>query len=408
MTVARRATFAVGDTFANFTGAFHAWLTACGMMRNGNSADAYVFNSPGGVRRFAVLVNATKPGVGGNFRVLDTSVDWRERLLRVAFLSVDGTPAVSLFPGANVEDKRFALSAGTGGAAHQLYWTGVGVTLPQAAATGRSMRPTTANGGLVVRSSDGALCWEKFSADTLSPQCVAVLVEGSERMSAGFLPALAVPAGVDAVPITPPELNELQDAGVLSQMRGNTPMAGVIAPVPKESETFPCGPVVYGDPPVPVRAQRLYKNGSENPYTYEARQTVGATGILRRWVKTGALAPNAWTVVDASADWRDRMIVVMTRSTTVNNAPGFIVSAFTFGAFTAGCYTGLGVDPSVPPVNPGWRARVSPGVAPDITVFARESDGNLVVKNEGINTYYVLGFVEGSFPIGPRSTRRPT
>jgi hypothetical protein len=411
MTGPRNKTFAAGSTFAaaGLNATFHAWLTACGMMRNCSLSDAYASSSHGGVRRFGVLVNAVAPGVGGKFRVLDNSVDWRDRLLRVAFMSVDDVPSVALFPGANVEDKRFALSAGAGGAAHQLYWSGPGVALPQVAATGRSMRPTTTNGGLVVRSSDGALCWEKFSTDTHATQCIAVFVEGSERLGVSTSPpALAVPVGVDADAMTPPELNELQDAGVLSQFRGNAPIADVTPhPQVKTSEAFPLGPIVYGTPPVPVRALRRLLGEVNYDLSYEARQTVGATGILRRWVKTGAVGPSSFEVVDTSADWRDRMIVVTIRTSAADESPG-TATTWAFSSVSAACYTGLGDAPATAGSPPRWRAFTSPGVAPDISIFARDTDGALVIRNEGINTYHILGFVEGSFPLGPRSARRPT
>lgn len=409
MTVARRSTFAVGDTFAAFDAAFHAWLLACGMNRNGDLSDAYADSSPGGVRRFGVLSNVVAGG-SSKFYTIDTSIDWRDRILRVSFMSVDGSPATAMFPGANVNDKRFALCAGIGGAGHQLYWTGPGVALPQAAASGRSMRPTTTDGALVVRSSDGSLCWETFAADTNTPRGVMVLIEGSERLGVSTSPSpLAVPVAVDTEEVRPEQLNELQDAGVLSQVRGNAPIAGAtpFAQV-KMSEAFPLGPIVYGDPPVPVRAFRKLLGEVNYDLSYEARQTIGATGILRRWSKTGALAAGAYAVVDDSADWRDRMLVATLRVTAADESPGAVASAFSAtGAYQGACYTGLGEDPTAAAGSPAWRARTNT-VNPNLSIFATVTDGKLVIKNEGTGTYYACGLIEASFPLGPRSVKRIT
>lgn len=409
MTVARRKTFVVGDTFADFDAAFHAWLTSCGMNRNGDLSDAYASSSPGGVRRFGVITNSVAGGAS-KFYTLDTSVDWRDRLLRVSFMSVDGSPATAMFPGANVEDKRFALCPGIGGEGHQLYWTGPGVALPQAAPSGRSMRPTTDDGGLVVRSSDGSLCWETFAADVNTPRGVMVLIEGSERLGVSTSPdALAVPVAVDTEEVRPEQLNELQDAGVLSQVRGNTPIAAAtpFAQV-KVSEAFPLGPIVFGDPPVPVRSVRKLLGEVNYDLSYEARQTVGATGILRRWVKTAGLAAGAYAIVDDSADWRDRMLIATLRVTVADESPGAVASAFsTTGTYQGACYTGLGEDPTAAAGSPAWRARTNT-VNPNLSIFADVSTGKLVIKNEGTGTYYGCGLVEGSFPLGPRSVRRPT
>jgi len=400
MTAGRLLTFIDGDSFLLVDSAWHAWLKRAAFIRKGNSSDAYALNSAGGVRRFGVLVNVARPAAGGNFVVIDASCDWRDRLIRSTVLTADASASEVVFPGANDDDKRFVSPTSS---VHFLWWSGPGVALPQAAATGRSMRQTALNGGLVVRSSDGVLCWEKFATDADSLSSVMVFVEATSRMGVSTTPPVYTdPAGADTIPMVPRELNELQDGGMLSQLRGNSPMADDLGlpPVPRFSVAMALGPQLRGPPPlVPVLSLRKYKDGREVEETYEARQVVGAVGTTRRWVKTGLLAASASLVLDSTIDWRDRMLTATVALASVEVAP--VAAGFGSGAINGACYTGSGEDPTVTVGTPHWRARVQ--AAQNLTIMARNTDGALCVRNEGGGNAYMFGLVEATFPVGTRT-----
>lgn len=394
-------TFADGATLAA-AGVTETWwetLRDTVGIRRGNGGGIIFWNGHlsstcGGVSRQFVVAHTIKPASGANTFVVDSTVDWRGRLLFVQ-CAVAGMPVANYvgFPG-GPSDTKFstfpAVSAIVG-------WTGDGVAVGSASLEGYHL---DLENGLRIgaRSTDGALVVEHTSSAAGSDdQASAILiVHASDPLLAAS--AIANPAAaVDGNPIVSETLNGVQDAGMLTQGRALEPAPGA---TPVAVDGMPLGPAVRGSPRVPIAFQVTRRDGRRNQAPFERRQPVA--GRLRR-VFACDVADGASVVLDDANDWRDRMLVAWVAYSASDIRPTQAsdtdIADGTASQTRLPTYTGSG-RPSGAASSGQYMVMVA---GTDLVLSARSTDGALEVRNDTGGTRYLVGWVEAGFPLGPRS-----
>lgn len=354
----------------------------------------------------APLLHRPAGGAGARTYVVDTSIDWRDRLLTVHTVHAASvvTTDTALFPGA-ADD----VSMNSIGSAGTLVYTGTGI------ATGGVSMPAyaaevipgvgVATVGIGARSTDGALVIEVYHTSSLTTLSVQLLVQATDRLGArSAASAIAEPATpVAAAPISSRELNVLQDPVVL--VPGTTPEVVFSGGTPTALQGFRYGPSATGTPPIP-RALTVRQRDGRAYTAPNARAWIPAAGRLRRVFQV-VVGPSASVVVDTSADWRDRCaIAYLFTGTSADHYPGnakdYWINDGGAAPGAAAGYLGAGrADVSYGADN-RYTLRVGPtGLFTQQIVYARV-DGALMVRNDGIGTLYCLGWIDASFQIGAR------
>ncbi len=387
---ARLTDFVDGDTMATLNAAFATSLRDRTQIRkaNGSGVDAWaLFAGKGGIHRLGCLVKTQRPGAGFNTYVLDTEIDWRDRLATIFVTHAPGTGSTAI-PGvegsSNKDDIFTHVAAG-------LHFTHNGEAAG-AALNGESFRVhDSGKVRIVARSSDGALLLERAHDHSVAEQ-VSYLVRISTTeilgLRAGSAPA-AIPAlsAADATVIVPADLNLLQDLAELGQFRG------------EGLHTMPLGTVNRGlSPPIP--AAPIVRGD-------EVRERA-AVGAVRRFFSKSILN-NGNIVLDSSIDWRRRFIWGVGRWTdggagfdirpgeaqdnTHNAASGWVDASAYFGVGELGVWTAGETGHYL------WIA--GKGTTSSISIYVDGTTGQLMIENRRGATAYVTGFFEASFQIVP-------
>lgn len=205
----------------------------------------------GGVRRVGVLVGIEPPATGRREVVLDTTEDWRDRIVVGAFGSSDGDQVRPGITG----DHDLDLSPPF------LVYTGPGVADPT---TGYAASFASGDLLLYARDTDGALCLS--FASTLAEAAYTTLwqVIGTEQLGYRSSPTARITSayGTTNARIEPRQLNFPQDCGLYEQM-GQGEFR--LTTQPADSECLPLGPMGDGSPRTPfsfrVRTQSPIAGG---------------------------------------------------------------------------------------------------------------------------------------------------
>lgn len=348
----------------------------------------------GGVSRQMVLAQTVQPGSGANTFVMDSSVDWRGRLLFVEF-AVAGLPVSGYvgFPGGPSD----ILFSSFPTVCTVMGWTGDGVTPGSASALDYHI-PLENGLRLAARDSDGALIVEHSSSwvGTDEQMSAILIVHGTDPL----LDASAVPnptAAVDGNPIVAEQLNGLQDAGMLTQGRAIEPAPGE---TPVDVDAMPLGPAVRGNPRIPIAFSVSRRDGRRDQPRFERRQPVA--GRLRRVFAVAILDATAY-VLDDVEDWRDRFLVGWCAFSASDIRPEEAadddIASGTASQTRLATYTGSG-RPAGTIVSGQYHLAIFGG---DLFLYARDTDGALMIRNDTGGTRYVVGWLEAGFPLGPRS-----
>lgn len=404
-TTSRIVHFADGATL-DATGLNAGWWTAmldAVGVRRANGADAEAWSgfgasTCGGVARQIVLAHSIQPGTGATTFVVDTSIDWRRRLLFVQFAEA-GQPVTDYvsWPG-GPKDRVFSSYPTVCSA---VGYTGIGVVPGSGSLASQHI---ALEGGLVLaaRSTDGALILEHQAGIGDEQLSAVLIVHASDDLFA--IAPIANPAlAVDGEPIVGEQLNGLQDAGMLTQGRAIEPTEPHHVPVPVAA--MPLGPAVRGQPRVPVSWVVSRRNGRRDAQApFERRQPVA--GRLRR-VFAVEVPTAASVVIDDAHDWRDRMLVGWVAFSASDIRPEHAADAdIASGAASQtrlATYTGSGRASGA--ASSGDYLLSVQGT--DLVISARATDGALEARNDLGATRWLVGWIDAGFPLGPRSVAGP-
>lgn len=384
----RVATLADGSTLSAVDAAWWTALRDAGHPRaaNGSGADTwtgYPTTARGAVHRTFVLPTTSRPGSNSTTYVVDTSIDWRDRLVAASIAFVGLASADPVFPGVS-GDTQYAYTSGS-----FLHYTGPGITTGLASLQNYELEIA---GGLRigVRSSDGALVVQHFAASSDAHALLAGNIIATDRLSERTVSSAIAPiaAPVNAAPIEAPHLNELQDGGIYAQAT----RAGFTS---TDLSSMPLGPVKRGHTNTPVEW-----GYERRRYAGEARHLVRqpVAGRLRRYF--AFTAPNGFSQVVDLADWRDRLVSMGVVRDTVDITPGGASEGQINVAFGAGGSARVQRTFYSGPGGASYRGSV---LASTVYFEIDSSTGQLRLVNTSGSTYYVVGFIEASFPLGPRS-----
>lgn len=409
----RLVTCADGDDLAtaNVDAALYAPLARRALMAPltvATYSNTWTHEGDGGQNVAAYLVSLTETSI----RLLDDTIDWRDRLVYVTALAVDpelwGLDPASGGPLGAWEDydagpdalspSRLTApwhSADPSGTVGVLGYTRQGLVngnVGNAAKTieiGSELR-------VWVDSATGALMLTRdFAATYHDAATLLILVEGSfatgQRSTPAVWPTLAA---VDGDPIKPVQLNSLQDRSLLGVARS---AAGV-----EDHGSHPLGKHHVAGSTRPLMPELLTHHGTRTP------QGRGCAGWVRRLFAT-TLAATSELVIDDTIDWRDRMVRArVSRSATYDILPGHADelhandgTAPVFQTCTAR-YTGPGGKADTD-LDRGFHVALlaDTAVAADgVCLYARTTDGALVLRNGTGLTTHVHGFIDATFQLG--------
>lgn len=233
-----RQEFLDGLPGSTLTGTVWSDIAAAGVFQRATGTSDAGGVSNGGVRRVGVLVGVEPPSSGRREIVLDTTEDWRDRILVMAFANSEG----QVRPGI-VGDEDLDLSTPI------LFYTGNGVSDPTIGYSA-ILDGTTGDVRVYARNTDGALCID--FASTLGDAAYTVLLQvlGTEQLGYRSLPVARITSafGTLNTRIEPRQLNFPQDVGLYEQM-GQGEFR--LTTQPEDSACLPLGPVGDGSPRLP-------------------------------------------------------------------------------------------------------------------------------------------------------------
>jgi hypothetical protein len=383
-------------------------LANAGPARPGNGPAAQVwggFDSLGGLVRVGVLPNSTIPGTGGcTTHVLDSEIDWRDRILVVIPCARGQGTGNVVFPGCG-DDFRLSTPGGA-----RAMWTGLGITpgLAGAAPSGYEAEVSNSAGTnlfrIAARDTDGVLIIQHIEPnppnhpDQLTAGFIILASDQlGERSSA--TPLDPPPAATDGDPIVPWQLNWIQDVSHGAQVAQGVDGVAINA--------LPLGPVKRGHLSTPISWQIRPRRALLGEPTYEQRQPVA--GRLRRYFAV-EVPDGSEVEIDLGADWRDRFVSVCGTASTNNILPAALnegdinTTVATVEHFSTCFYTGPGEDGAELTGVGYYLACSSGGVR--LYLYARDYDGVLCIKNQTgdtAGTRWVAAMIEASFQLGPRS-----
>jgi len=365
----------------------------------------------GGVHRICCLVDfehetsgGGEPSVVGSL-VLDTEIDWRDRILIASYAIVTGGASDNPgYPGAYNDDLDASDSTVVG-------YTGSGGTVLNS-----DYATTVITDAMYIQadSTNGLLraIFVNCSSPTWRRATVLLTVIATEQTGANSAPDTmpAIPYGGNGDAIEPVELNALQDGAVLSQMRdadATDPDVDTLI----DEKVFPLGPAMSGDPGVPLKysallrpatagtPQLMHRSYGEAPYRAREVRRQRVAGGPRLFYSATA-SPSTTLAVDNTFDWRDRMVTIIGRASNSSNiGPGESADTSHNAATVVNksFYTGLG--------NEDETDDYDIEILADAYMYADISTGYLVVKNIGATSVRMTMMIYASFPLGPRSPR---
>lgn len=344
---------------------------------NGSGVDAWTGYPPtarGATHRTVVLPKTTRPASLATTYVLDTTIDWRDRILAVFLISAPSVSADPVFPGVG-GDNGYAFAGGS-----TAIYTGTGIT-PGAAAL--AAYELDGDIRLAARATDGALIAQHHTGSAAAFAFFAANIIASDQLSKRAVAApLTVLAPSDGAPVEPHELNWLQDGGVYSQGEQGEDEDAVVG--------MPLGPIKRGHTRTPIVWTYERRRGRQNDPRVTKRQPVA--GRLRRYLSCDVPAGGS-VALDTTEDWRDRILHGALSFSASDITPGGAAEATinSGGTLSRGIYTGPG------------GATYAFAVGANLSLTADSSTGALTITNSSGSTQYATGMLEASFPLGPRS-----
>ena len=366
----RITTFAPGDDLSALDQNFiHTLHQAAGMHLVSNMSWGS-WEGDHGLHRFAWLANLIRPGSAHTTFIVDSKEDWRDRLIALWGFADSGAAGYgSVFPG-SPHDTAF------GQAFLGSFYTNNGQVAGQ---TVTGVMELATGLYLYADQTTGHLCLDLHSTAADGQYSIGLILSASEgtgqRGGAGQ-PVVPGILAANGNPVYPADLNRVQDEGMLLQaQQGET-----------EIRSLPVGGVKFGDPSTADVWTR--RDGTQ------ARQPL--TGEVRRFFST--LVPgNTTQRLDDSVDWRDRFLIGQGRFSNAAAAiqPGGAAATSHNSAthWFGGQYLGPG------------NVSYAMTVAPNLLIFAEESNGELAIFNQNGGDYVVTGMLRGTFPLGPRSVK---
>lgn len=234
-----RLEFLDGMSGSTFTGTIWSDIASASIIARATGTSDPGGVSGGGVRRVGVLVAVEPPASGRREVVLDTTEDWRDRLIVLAFGSSDGDP---VRPGI-VGDDDIDTSAPI------LFYSGTGVSDPTIGFSA-ILDGTTGDVRVYARDTDGALCVDFASTLSESSYTLLLQVIGTEQLGYSSIPVSRITSafGTMNTRIEPRQLNLPQDCGFYEQM-GQGEFR--LETQPDDSACLPLGPMGDGEPRLP-------------------------------------------------------------------------------------------------------------------------------------------------------------
>lgn len=333
----------------------------------------------GGAKRFGVIV-----GEAGESYILDSRLDWRDRLITT--VGIEWDPTRPLWPGLKeAADDEYDIElgecwySGDGGGGVSGTWDHVFTGFADA----HELWADPDSGALMI-TLDGTTPGKKYT--------VAVMAMATEQIGEYHGGGAKQLTGTTA--IQPSDLNLMQDIGLWEQFMSDVGTYGS-APTNSRSDAMPLGPIATGDPPVPLAwALPVANRARGSRATWERRQRM-ADGHRIVW---GLYVPfsSGEMIIDTLIDWRERFVkcAIATRSSD-DIVPGGASDGTTgWGSATVGhymLYMGTG------------EGEYEFEVDTDLFFYARPSDGTLVVRNDSgaQNKSFVL-MAEVTAPLGTR------
>lgn len=407
-------TFGTGGTMP--TAAQYDAIQDAGWWRKADGAgvDAWAGRpGDGSLHRFGVV---PKINAGENI-TLDTSIDWRDRLLLVEYavgapftlspytsgfdlgfsvtLGSDDAPA---WPGLNEE---ISFTDNVKGA--QMLWTERGV-LVLIIPTSKPSLAIELQSNLWLHASFSFGELRLTAGNNLATRSVGVLlnIHAHDQLGIFLSPtSLSDPSPSDTESITPGELNVLQDAALSDQFNA-WDQAAITSPT--ELRSMPLGPKVDGENPGVPQAWVVRRRDGlvSGETTWQRRQRMA--GGERRRVCSFTVADGASAVLDSTLDWRDRFIQATGRWHTAELRPGDATDV-DYNARTAFAGTFYSFEgKAIGSAQDNDRHQISIG-ALSFAVMVDETTGNLVVRNDTGGTRYGAMIVDATPQLGPRAER---
>ena len=349
----------------------------------------------GGHHVLIVAPKLLRPAAGVTTRVLDSAIDWRDRLLLVAGAMHTGGDVTAVYPGHAEDDEFDSLVDSLGARFISDGYTRLGTTVGATTGDTIVLDPTWYV-RLRADQSTGALMVDHATGSPNPVVSLILRIWASERLGQRLVAPPRVPllTASDGQPIAPSDLNVLQDAALLRQARSD--VRETTDPQHVAIDAMPLGPAGRGDPFLP---ELWTVRGAER-----RQPTVGEH---RRFFAEEI--PTADEVlVDDTIDWRDRLLWGMGRQSTTDFRPGQTDDTDHNDDAIAlpwegACYTGPG-EPIAAIVDPRFKLILQ---VSDIALIVSD-EGKLFLRNDSGSTIFVTGMVEASFPLGPRTTpQRP-
>lgn len=361
--------------------AYQAWRDAV-RLRQASGSDSWAGFAAalgGGYHRYGFVVNCAKPGGGATLtRVLDASMDWRDRVCLVRCLPGKAAAADhSIFPGSG-DDNEFSdpFTVGTGLGAWKLWYSNAGVASDTASGNGQLLAISDASHLLYARASDGALCFDFRDSSVYAIFSCGFSIFASDQTGERVTPTYTVgnPNPVDGDLVRPADLNWVQDHGLHDQFRG---LVGDLVGL----GSWPLGPITGGDPAKPE--EYVVRNS--------LRRQPPTGGIFR--YNSGSAIHGVVVALDTENDYRDRIVSVSARFAATDIRPGGadeanhnVTASYAQGTF----YAGAG----------GVNHLLT--LATNLSVKANTSGGLQISNFTGGTRYYTM-MIEATPKLGPRS-----
>lgn len=399
----RLVAFTDGDDLTALSASFSTSLrdrTTCAKA-TGAGADGWGNYEGEGLRRLIGYVTNVAPGTS---RLVDDSMDWRDRMIvathsaidldkwtSIAYLAAGPIGATPLDTSDPTPDQLFAphdtkLPASR---AVSLGYSGVG---SNATTVGPSV-PLSPKARLWVDDSHGYLWITRDAEAAIKPCTFLLMLEATCALGQRTTPnAWSSAVGSDGTKVAPWKLNRAQDRALMG-------VASASHPIGKSRHEH-------------ARLSQLRLPSSLEHHGLELSQQRSSIGGARRHFAI-SVAAGVTSQLDATIDWRDRYVRLCASYSTAHDIrPGKTddeQANWTTGvsAVAVARYTGA----SIPVGATGDKdvgytlviiAEASAGANDGITVYAH-TDGSLRIRNGTGSTYYVNGWVDASVQLGVRS-----
>lgn len=351
----------------------------------------------GGAHRFAAVIHTLKPVAVNADYVMDSAVDWRDRIALITWIRVSsddgGTHPIkqAYFPG-GPDDDLFCTDAVFGSSDIVDFDATVAYF-----GSGTDTYIVELTDGIRIYCTADHLVLRITTSATFDRNSLLIMISATEQLGKRTTPPSmpSIPLNFDGAEVVPLELNALQDATIMSQVSAD-PDGDAL-----DEEVLAFGPATRGDPNTSQLWQIQNQDGvlehdGEKYFrpTFERRQMV--SGSVRKFFAISAGA-SATVIIDSEHDWRDRLIALKGRRNATDIRPG--ESTDTSHNSATGLnrmgYTGSGSSGTT-----GYSIYTGNG-----WLYADSSTGALKFYNSQGATEYLTGMIMASFQLG---VRKPT